>query len=275
MSWQQVKAFSVSKMGTKKGWCLMNCRLGFGIPTGHFPSAKADMQAQQANGTFHSGSNVPTNVAVPVYVDTTSPYEHVMVLDHGKLYSDGRLVSGGLKGFKVFGWGECCDSVRVVKYVNNPAPTPTPKLKYKVGDKVIVNGTLHATADGAGAGATISNKHTTITRAIAGKAYPYNITGDLGWIAESAIKLENQGGGGFLPSKGYWGLGDNDARVGKLAAFMRATFPLYSPASVLGNLYGKHLQASIREFQRRTGLTADGNVGAKTYAMLKKYGFKG
>lgn len=274
MSWQQVKAFSVSKMGKRQGWCLMNCRLGFGIGTGHFPSAKADMQAQRANGTFHSGSNVPTNVAVPVYVDTTSIYEHVMVLDHGKLYSDGRLVSGGLKGFKVFGWGECCDNVRVVKYVKDPAPKPTPKLKYKVGDKVIVNGTLHATADGAGAGAKLSGKHTTITRAIAGKAFPYNITGDLGWIAESAITLVGQSSG-FLPAKGYWGLGDNDARVGKLATFMRSTFPLYTPANAQSNQFNTALRASIREFQRRTGLTADGNVGAKTYAMLKKYGFKG
>ena len=208
MSWQQVKAFDAKKMGTKKGWCLMNCRLGFGIPTGHYPSAKADMQAQRANGTFHNGSNVPTNVAVPVYVDTSSPYEHVMVLDHGRLYSDGRVVAGGLSGFKVFGWGECCDSVRVVKWVDTPAT-------------------------------------------------------------------------GFLPAKGYWTLGDKDARIGGLAKFMRDTFPAYTPAAALGNLYGKFLMGSIKEFQRRAKAAGryndaiDGMTGPKTYAALKSYGFKG
>ena len=30
---------------------------------------------------------------------------------------------------------------------------------------------------------------TNITRVVAGKLYPYNTTGDLGWMAESCIKL--------------------------------------------------------------------------------------
>lgn len=78
-------------------------------------------------------------------------------------------------------------------YPINPKPTPTPTpstLKYKVGDKVVLNGTLYTTSNGGNAGATVKDKHTTITRAIAGKPYPYNTTGDLGWVSESSVSLD-------------------------------------------------------------------------------------
>lgn len=81
--------------------------------------------------------------------------------------------------------------------------------------------------------------------------------------------------GGFLPAKGYWTLGDNDPKIGQLAAFMRATFPSYTNAKALGNYYGGFLQSSIREFQRRTGLQQDGNTGPLTYQKLQSFGFKG
>lgn len=200
MGWTQVKAFNPSKMGTRKGYCLMNCRLGFGISRGTYPSAKADMEAQRRNGTLHAGA-IPTNVAVPVYIDSTSKYEHVIVADHGVYYSDGKRLSG-IGGLKVFGWGECCDGVRVVKYTADPTPTT-----------------------------------------------------------------------GFLPAKGYWGFGDTDARVGQLSSFMRKTFPAYTNVKALGNYFGPYLKAAVTEFQKRTGLQADGNVGPKTYAKLRQYGF--
>lgn len=79
----------------------------------------------------------------------------------------------------------------------------------------------------------------------------------------------------FLPPKGYWGYGDRDARVGQLASFMYKTFPAYTNKKALGNFYGNYLMASIKEFQRRTGLVADGNTGPITYKMLQKYGFNG
>lgn len=78
-------------------------------------------------------------------------------------------------------------------YPVNPKPTPTPTpstLKYKVGDKVVLNGTLYTTSNGGKAGATVKDKHTTITRAVDGKPYPYNTTGDLGWVAESSVSLD-------------------------------------------------------------------------------------
>lgn len=115
MAYVQVKTFNLSKMGKRDGWCLMNVRLGFGIANGKFPSAKADMESQRANGTLHPLSTIPNNCAVPVYIDTTSPYEHVEVCVNGKTwYSDGRKVNPPAKA-SVFGWGELCDGVRVVK----------------------------------------------------------------------------------------------------------------------------------------------------------------
>ncbi len=78
----------------------------------------------------------------------------------------------------------------------------------------------------------------------------------------------------FLPSRGYFKKGDISPNVGKVATFMRKTFPSYTNAKVLGNTYGDNLIAAITEFQKRTGLKADGCIGAKTLAELKKYGFE-
>ena len=55
---------------------------------------------------------------------------------------------------------------------------------------------------------------------------------------------------------------------------MRKTFPSYSDKKALGNLFGPYLEAAVKEFQRRTGLEADGNIGPLTLKMLEKYGFK-
>lgn len=205
MAWRQIRAFDPQKMGSKPGWCEMNAREGFGIPNGTFPSAKADMDSQVANGTFHV-ELPPNNISVPVFFDTSSKYEHVMVADHGIYYSDKKRLTS-IAGWKPFGWGELMDGVRVVEWVDEPLPPqPTP---------------------------------------------------------------------GFLPAKGFWAPGDNDARIGQLASFMRANFPLYTSAKALGNYYGPYLTAAIRQFQKRTGLISDGKTGPLTYAKLQQYGFKG
>ncbi len=196
-SYEQVLKFDPKKMGKKSGWCLQNCRLGFGIKTGFYSSAKADMLAQKKANTLHPFNTLPKNVAVPVYIDTSSSYEHVMVCDKGTWYSDGKKVSAP-KASTVFGWGELCDHVRVVKGVS----------------------------------------------------------------------------AGFLPTRGWWEEGDNDARIGKLSAFMYKTFPKYTNKKAVGNYFGKYLKRSVLEFQKRCGLYQDGCVGAKTYAKLKKFGFK-
>lgn len=196
--YEQVKAGNHKNMGNKKGWCEQNVRLAFGIPVGKFASAKLDKESQRKNGTLHPMNTLPENVTVPVFVDTTSKYEHVILSENGVFYEDGKMISRN-KYSKFFGWGEFCDGVRVVK--------------------------------------------------------------------QTTLKT-------FLPSKGYWCLGDNDDRIGYLADFMYAIFPKYTSRKALGNYYGKNLKASIVQFQKRTGLYPDGCVGKITYAKLKEYGFK-
>lgn len=84
----------------------------------------------------------------------------------------------------------------------------------------------------------------------------------------------------FLPAKGYWAFGDKDARIGKLAQFMRTTFPSYTPSTALGNLYGTNLMNAITQFQINCKITKqykdkiDGKCGPKTLECLKLYGFK-
>lgn len=137
MSYRQIRSFNPARMGKRRGYCLMNCRVGFGISRGTYSSALADKNAQQKNGTLHSISTIPKNCAVPVYCDTASRYEHVVVYNRGTVYSDGYIVKGGLASFKCFGWGEFCDGQRVVQYIADPAPTSSflpPKGYWKFGD---------------------------------------------------------------------------------------------------------------------------------------------
>lgn len=77
----------------------------------------------------------------------------------------------------------------------------------------------------------------------------------------------------FFGEKGYFGLGDNHENIGKIASFMYKTFPKYTDKRTLGTYYGKYLMSSIKEFQKRTNLEADGNTGPKTLAKLVEYGF--
>ncbi|MBQ0017357.1 MAG: peptidoglycan-binding protein, partial [Clostridiales bacterium] len=84
----------------------------------------------------------------------------------------------------------------------------------------------------------------------------------------------------FLPSRGYWKKGDKDNRVGYMCDYFYTTFPAYAKSlkrnkeNLKGNLFGDNLEAWVKMFQKNTGLVADGMVGPKTYAMMKKYGFK-
>lgn len=78
----------------------------------------------------------------------------------------------------------------------------------------------------------------------------------------------------FLPARGYIKFGDQSDTVGRIASFMRKTFTSYTPIAALGNLYGKYIQGAIKEFQRRTGLTADGCIGPITLSKLIEYGLK-
>lgn len=115
--WTQVRAFNPANMGTTPGWCLRNCRLGFGITSGTFANARADMNSQRANGTLHTDLPPPADIAVPVYCESGTPNGHVVVWDHGTVWSDGSIVPNGLANWRtVYGWGELCDGKRVVQH---------------------------------------------------------------------------------------------------------------------------------------------------------------
>lgn len=88
------------------------------------------------------------------------------------------------------------DVQKVVDATVNP-PTPTPETdnsngytgKFKVGDKVYIEGALYTSSTAKDAAGSTGKKLTTITRVAANTAHPYNTTGDLGWMNEKDITL--------------------------------------------------------------------------------------
>ena len=90
----------------------------------------------------------------------------------------------------------------------------------------------------------------------------------------TSTKKETTKSDSFLPSRGYFKKGDVSPNVGKIAAFMRKTFPSYTSEKALGNTYGDNLIKAVKEFQKRTNLTVDGYFGEKTLKKLTEFGFK-
>ena len=121
MSYKQVLNFDINRMGKQSGWCLQNCRLGFGINRGTFGSAIEDKNYQEAHGTLHPMSELPSNIAVPVYTTGHPTYGHIVVYDHGTWYQDGYRID--YPSGSIYGWGEFCDGQRVVQYVKEPSIT--------------------------------------------------------------------------------------------------------------------------------------------------------
>ena len=62
-------------------------------------------------------------------------------------------------------------------------------MKFKIGDKVRINGDLYMSSTAAKPVSKVSNKVTYITRVAKGAPHPYNTNGDLGWMNESSIEL--------------------------------------------------------------------------------------
>ena len=62
-------------------------------------------------------------------------------------------------------------------------------MKFKIGDKVILNGYIYVSSNATTPSRKIINKITNITRIASGSKHPYNTTGDLGWCDESSLKL--------------------------------------------------------------------------------------
>lgn len=144
-------------------------------------------------------------------------------------------------------------------FIYNPAVTdepepPTPStLKFKVGDKVIINGSLYVSSDASSPAGNIVNKITNITRAISGAKHPYNTTGDLGWMDESSIKL-------YSDSSSYFKVGDKVVPI-KLVDYKGTTLHQYDPYYIISQLSGD-----------RAVLTARGQVwAAMNIANIKHY----
>ena len=72
-------------------------------------------------------------------------------------------------------------------------------MKFKIGDKVILNGYIYVSSNATTPSRKITNKITNITRIAQGSRHPYNTTGDLGWCDESSLKLYEE------PEKKYEG----------------------------------------------------------------------
>ena len=78
-----------------------------------------------------------------------------------------------------------------------PTPTPMPdpvippisKLKFKLGDKLVISGRLYRSSNATFSVSSVLGRITKITRVAAGAKHPYNTTGDLGWMDESSITL--------------------------------------------------------------------------------------
>lgn len=62
-------------------------------------------------------------------------------------------------------------------------------MKFKIGDKVILNGYIYVSSNATTPSKKITNKVTNITRIAQGAKHPYNTTGDLGWCDEASLKL--------------------------------------------------------------------------------------
>ena len=119
--WTQLINFNPANMGTVQGMCLRNVAQGYGIYPSPSPSqsAREDMNRNIQNGTLHTDLPPPTNVAVPVYCESGTPAGHIVVWDHGKVWSDGKLIAKGLSAWStVYGWGEWCNGYRIVKKTN-------------------------------------------------------------------------------------------------------------------------------------------------------------
>ena len=130
-SFRQVVGCDISKMGTKKNYCLQNTRLAFGIPP-KYADAKAAMEANKAQGTLHDISTLPRNCAVPVFFDTGNPYGHVTISVNGDFYSDGKHLTT-LAGMTCQGWAETLNGVRVVEEVPETAPATSSNTTIEAG----------------------------------------------------------------------------------------------------------------------------------------------
>lgn len=90
--------------------------------------------------------------------------------------------------YSKYGWGKFQGYIYPpVEFVLEEKPATA--LKFKVGDKVVIDGDLYVSSNADKPSGSVTNKVTKITRVAEGAKHPYNTTGDLGWMDEKDIKL--------------------------------------------------------------------------------------
>lgn len=70
----------------------------------------------------------------------------------------------------------------------------------------------------------------------------------------------------FLPERGYFTKGDSGEKVAQIDEFYANL--------VRGDYFGDYTVAMVKEFQRKNGLEADGNIGPITLSKMEEKGFK-
>lgn len=110
----------------------------------------------------------------------------------------------------------------VQRDVDGSQPAPSPSGKFKVGDKVIIDGPLYSSSNASSPVGSVSNKTTNITRVANGAAHPYNTTGDLGWMNEANIRYAEEPKPGTLKYK----IGDSVIINGPLYVSSYASSPV-------------------------------------------------
>ena len=106
-------------------------------------------------------------------------------------------------------------------------------------------------------------------------------------LEKNAVKpIEPARSDNFLGNRGYLKYGDKGGNINKICLFFANNFYGYfgntkESARIKlvgknndGAFFGNYLKAWVIEFQKRTDLESDGNIGPITLKMLVKYGFK-
>lgn len=81
-----------------------------------------------------------------------------------------------------------------------------------------------------------------------------------------------------FPERGYFKKGDSGVSISIIATFLATNFMGYETKlgvlipDMLGDYYGKNLEAWIKLFQKNNDLEVDGGIGPKTLAKLREYG---
>lgn len=90
----------------------------------------------------------------------------------------------------------------------------------------------------------------------------------------------------FLPARGYFKKGDDEIEIHKICEFFANSFYSYfgntkktAKNKLLGekgdgDYFGNNLYKWVKEFQKRTGLKADGCIGPLTLKKMQQHGFK-